>query len=104
MACESLMGKLLWLLQEALQRFVGAMAGYRETHTLGEEEAALLQNACVCLTDTLCPFIAERLSRIFPTPANLMEMSAITAPLRETEAPHDEKKHILRPAEDSIGL
>lgn len=97
-------GAIVWLLQEALQRYVGAMASYRETHTLGEEEAALLQKACVCLTDTLCPFIAERLSRIFPTPANLMDLSAITAALRETEAPHDQDKQVVTPAEDSTGL
>ena len=81
-------------MQEALQRFVAAMASYKETHTLSEEEGALLQNACVSLTDTLCPFIVERLSKIFPTPANLIDLSAMTAALRDLGDSHDQDKHI----------
>ena len=93
------------MLQEALQRFVGAMASYRETHTLGEEEGILLQNACTSLTDTLCPFIAERLSRIFPSPGNLVDISAVTAALRENDtSPHPESQPILPAAEEGTGL
>ena len=76
------------------------MASYREMHTLSEEEGVLLQNACVSLTDTLCPFIAERFSKIFPTPANLMDMSVVTAALKDLEDPPDKDKDALADVEE----
>ena len=91
-------------MQEALQRFVAAMASYRETHTLSEEEGALLQNACVSMTNTLCPFIAERLSKIFPSPANLVDMAAITAALSEDEVHQSQETLSLTAADKGTKL
>lgn len=73
-------------MQDALQRFVGAMADYRETHTLGDDESALLQNACTTMTDTLCPYIADCLSRIFQPSSPLLDVQAITAALKDKES------------------
>lgn len=73
-------------LQDALRAVVRAMAHYRATRAVGEEEAPLLQAACAAMTETLCPFIVSCFTRIFPEggPSDL-DLAVISSPLLETE-------------------
>lgn len=86
-----LASEIICNLQKALLQFVTAMASYRETRSLSGEEGELLESACTALTGTLCPFIAECLSRIFPTSGQLLDIPSIAAVLEQAKPAEDEQ-------------
>ena len=70
-------------LQDAMEAVVRALAHYKATRAVSEEEAPLLQSACEAMTDTLCPYIAACFSRIYPSAALLPKLAQVTAALSE---------------------
>ena len=60
------------------------MAHYKATRALSEEEGPLLNSACAALTETLCPYIAQCFSQIFPDlQAAVLDLKRISAALSE---------------------
>lgn len=74
-------------MQGSLEQVASSLSHHGESRPLSECELPVFESACKAYANTLCPYIAACLDKLYPGGGALIDVARITAPVLELTRP-----------------